>query len=632
LILSYSSPKFNPRYILLAWPAFALISAGLISRLFVPSLRRPTIYVSRSLGTLIFLVLLATSLYSLVNWFYDPRFMKDDFRALAQFIKERRAEDETVLLSSGHLFPVFAYYYGWDGWTPLPWLLRLDVNRVTTLDIAAKMSNAIAGQAGVWLVTWQDEVIDPNGVVPFWLDRIGERPKDAGDFWGVGLDHWRLDSDRLHLLHEDPIERTAGINFANRIDLLGYSQLGDTDLVLFWRPRQPLPDRLSLTLDLLDSDGFDWDRATVSGRPGAYLYPPSRWPVGEIVMTRYPLPWQIGTPPGLYLAEIGLGEVPAQADEAPTAADTGFIGWDVLDEQGRPQRRTALLPYLNLSDLVRPDLGPLPPDPDPQAEIPLVISLRRTILPESNPQPGDRLLLALLWQAGAYNVDPVSVAFDLIDVTGQTFRVGSAYTPSRRFDLPRWQPGDVVLGQYRLTIPPEAAPGPASLQLHLVNVTGYRYDEVFPLAHFEIRPTARNFSPPARIDQPLEADFSGLITLLGANCPNACRAAPGESLPLTLYWRAEAPIDTAYTVFTHALGPAETVVINADHTPPKSTQAWAPSEIITDPVTLTLPPDLPPGEYPLEIGLYNAADPALSRLPLTNGEMRVILPRSLIVK
>ncbi|MCB0164522.1 MAG: glycosyltransferase family 39 protein [Anaerolineae bacterium] len=632
LTLSYQSPKFNPRYALLAWPALALLLAQLLTHLITrPYALRFTFYATHLLFALTIAFVLAISSFSLFNWFSDPRFSKDDFQALAQFVKERKKPDETVLLSSGHLFPVWAYYYGWDGWTPLPWMLRLDVNRVTTLSMANTIAEAVEGQAGVWLVTWQDEVIDPTGVVPFWLDRIGERQQDAGDFWGVGLKHWQLNPRRFDRLRDNPIQREANLNFADQVDLLGYTQLNDSELVLFWRPRQPLPDDLVFTLDLIDGDGFNWSRHPLTGRLGSDDFPPSRWPIGETIITHHQLPWQIGTPPGLYIAEVELGAVAPSAAGSTATAAGDFAGWDILDAQGRPQRRTGLLEAINLSDLVEPDSGPLPQDDEPLVDLFPIIGLRRSILLQESAQPGDRILLALLWQAGEYNMDDISVTFDLIDSTGVVHQVGSSFTPSRRFNLPRWQSGDMVLGQYWLDIPPETAPGPATLQLHIINVTAYPYDEVFPFDEIEITPTERNFKPPAQVDMPLGANFSNQATLIGADCAAGCRAAPGESLSLTLYWRAEASFDTSYTVFTHALDAGETVVINADHLPPKPTTGWVPNEIIIDPITLVIPGDLSPGTYPIEVGLYNAADPAFSRLPLAGGDNRLILPQPITV-
>jgi hypothetical protein len=204
--LTYQSPKFNPRYALVAWPAVALSLSITLAGLLKPqAAARTTIYLSRGLFAIVLLFLMCVAAYSLGNWFTDPRFSKDDFKALAQFVRERKASDETVLLSSGHLFPVWAYYYDWADWSPLPWMLRLDVNRITDLTIAADIAEAVDGHDGVWLVRWQDEIIDPNGVVPFWLDLIGQRPDDAGDFWGVGLEHWRLDPGKLDLLQEDQL-------------------------------------------------------------------------------------------------------------------------------------------------------------------------------------------------------------------------------------------------------------------------------------------------------------------------------------------------------------------------------------------------------------------------------------------
>ncbi|MFQ5577946.1 MAG: hypothetical protein ACE5G8_13260, partial [Anaerolineae bacterium] len=102
---------------------------------------------------------------------------------------------------------------------------------------------------------------------------------------------------------------------------------------------------------------------------------------------------------------------------------------------------------------------------------------------------------------------------------------------------------------------------------------------------------------------------------LGADIANP-RPAPGASTTLTLYWQAGAPFPADYAVFVHLLGPAGTPVLIADHAPSRPTTNWLEGEIIADAVTLSLPPDLPPGAYPLEVGLYNPAAPAPTRLPV----------------
>jgi len=629
LLLSYQSPKFNPRYALLSYPAFILLLTLALTQFLNRSTPRITHYALRFMFFVSLLFILITSAFSLYNWFTVIDFSKDDFKALAQFVKERQAPNETVLLSSGHMFPVWAYYYGWDNWTPLPDMERLDVSRVTDLNIARDIAPAVDGKDGVWLVSWQDEVIDPNGIVSFWLDRIGRRPHDAGDFWGVGLEHWQLDPAKIALLSRSPIDHPTTYNFANQVGLLGMTQLSDTEIALFWQATQPLPDDLLVTLDLTDEAGFKWNEEPAITRPGAYLYPPSRWPVGQVVLTRHTLPWETGSPPGDYLVNVGLGKIePATGD---------FVGWDILDEQGHPQRRTALLESITLDRPVQPESESVI---QPLVNLsPLVNILQSTLTPLSV-EPGNQVLSRLLWQAGAQNQADITIAFELVDATGRVAGLGEFAAPSRNFMLSNWQPGDIVLGQRALRIPVDTPPGPATVQLRLINLKTH-FNHVFPLGRLDILPTDRNFTMPESFDMPLTGYFPGssaepgTAVLFGADCStwdgSACPIVPNQPVTLTLYWQARHPFNKNYTVFTHLLGPDETVLVNADHAPAKPTQNWVAGEVIADTVTLTPPADLPPGDYQVEVGLYDAADPAFQRLPLTTGETRVILPDPLVV-
>ncbi|HUX86774.1 MAG TPA: hypothetical protein VMW65_07205, partial [Chloroflexota bacterium] len=84
-------------------------------------------------------------------------------------------------------------------------------------------------------------------------------------------------------------------------------------------------------------------------------------------------------------------------------------------------------------------------------------------------------------------------------------------------------------------------------------------------------------------------------------------AQPGQALTVTLYWSAQARPSRDYTVFVHLLNNHGQVLAQAD-SPPQAgdypTSLWDPSETIVDRHVLTVPTDLPPGVYRLEIGLY----------------------------
>jgi hypothetical protein len=48
----------------------------------------------------------------------------------------------------------------------------------------------------------------------------------------------------------------------------------------------------------------------------------------------------------------------------------------------------------------------------------------------------------------------------------------------------------------------------------------------------------------------------------------------------------------------------------------RPTTGWVPGEYVTDRHELVIPADLPPGEYVVEVGLYDAGARGLPRLPL----------------
>jgi hypothetical protein len=143
----------------------------------------------------------------------------------------------------------------------------------------------------------------------------------------------------------------------------------------------------------------------------------------------------------------------------------------------------------------------------------------------------------------------------------------------------------------------------------------------FPLGKIKLIQRPRQFEPPPIAD-PLDVAFGEppLLILLGFNQPNKNSEPKNQTLELTFYWQAEAEMATNYTVFAQLLNPSGQVVAQVDTQPQDGaapTTTWLPGEIIADDISLTLPPDLPPGDYRLITGLYDAASGA--RLPVSGG-------------
>ncbi len=110
--------------------------------------------------------------------------------------------------------------------------------------------------------------------------------------------------------------------------------------------------------------------------------------------------------------------------------------------------------------------------------------------------------------------------------------------------------------------------------------------------------------------EPDEALTVGVVaeTLRLATTPLAGPIAPGDTLRVTLYWRADAAFAQPYTVFLQLLGPDGALVAQADGDPRNGTlplNSLAPGDALTDCRALLAPPDTPPGTYSVIVGLYD---------------------------
>lgn len=98
---------------------------------------------------------------------------------------------------------------------------------------------------------------------------------------------------------------------------------------------------------------------------------------------------------------------------------------------------------------------------------------------------------------------------------------------------------------------------------------------------------------------------------------------PGGSLDLILNWQALAPIDENYTAFVQLLSQNDQIMTQIDSWPLQGTyptSQWQAGEIITDPYTLALPAEMPPGVYKIQVGFYLLE--TLRRLPTVDANGR----------
>ncbi|HEY4722968.1 MAG TPA: hypothetical protein VII92_14040, partial [Anaerolineae bacterium] len=99
--------------------------------------------------------------------------------------------------------------------------------------------------------------------------------------------------------------------------------------------------------------------------------------------------------------------------------------------------------------------------------------------------------------------------------------------------------------------------------------------------------------------------FGNSLVLTRADVP--ARARPGDTLPITLGWRALSAVPESYTVFVHLVDEQGHTVSQADGPPLNGdypTSWWAGGEAVVDEHPLKVPVDLPAGNYRVVIGLY----------------------------
>lgn len=94
------------------------------------------------------------------------------------------------------------------------------------------------------------------------------------------------------------------------------------------------------------------------------------------------------------------------------------------------------------------------------------------------------------------------------------------------------------------------------------------------------------------------------IQLLGYDL-NGHTFRPGDRVDLTLYWYAQEPVSYGYASFVHISSGGPPLAQQDKFNPAgRPTLAWSTDGNYNDPYMITLPADMPPGQYEIRVGLY----------------------------
>lgn len=610
LLVSFGRPKYHPRYMMISAPAYILALAALPAWLFDGNwqLRR---IVGATLGLGLLSVLIAVNLFADYNLYTNPAFTKDDWRSVAQLLEREREPDEPVLLVSGHAYPVFTYYYHDDDWVPLPDEPTLDTTQVLSWDIAQKLAQVLKDADGAWLVAWQDEVVDPDRLVPFLLNHAGGVEQSEPAFWGVEVRYWRF-PEEAHVPLKPPMRAELDANFGDTLQLVGWEPPEkalpadrNIPLTLYWKLTEETDRDLKVSLEVVDADGFSWGQ--LDRRPGNYFHPTFRWRANDVRPGRYSVSLAAGTPPGTYYIEAGV-----YTDETGEELD-------VLDEAGAPQGHRVRLGAIEVVSPTAPMPAPRFPKTawwhDQPMQSGLTLLATQTTAPASELEPGFSVPVSLWWRANETPAEDITLHFGW-QHNPDTFSAGTGIAPGGpNWPAHTWREDELVLTKTRVRVPSDMPAGTATLVTWLTDAGGDQSNPV-QMGQFEIVKGDKVFTKPATQYEQVSV-FDETIRLIGYDLPGDT-IQPGQQFTTTLYWHALGSTEKPLTSFVHLLDVEGRFVAGHDHMPHDGaapTDAWVRGEYVRDDFSFEVPAEVPPGPYRLEVGWYDSSDPDLPRLP-----------------
>ncbi|RMG94029.1 MAG: hypothetical protein D6706_14465, partial [Chloroflexi bacterium] len=478
------------------------------------------------------------------------------------------------------------------------------------------------GMAGRWLAAHDESAAEKTAVsgiapalAPFFpgetlfMEESGIAP---ADYVIVTLNGRQLDAaaqaqmtanlDLVHTFHfggldqawiyanPEPIERVRpqvdwpeARLFGDRVRLLGADVQAEDGRIYFfahWQLIQP-GGRYIVRLDLLDEAGNRWSGLETELLNEVY-HLPQYWADGESPLLSYKIPVPPGMPPGTYVVALSLFNWNDGAQLPILAADGRFLGVTYRSEPVEVPlaARPALVEQLAIPHRTEAEWL------NGRLQL-LGYSLSREEL-----LAGETVTIDLFWQG----TDKLPSELKLLLTLGET----AVSYPLSRFDTANWRVGEIVHEKYALPVPPEMATGTYTVQMQ-INGTD---ETAVSLGQLSITATDRQFTLPDDIATPLQFQLGTDILLQGLTLKTPQRQ-PGEVIQFTLYWQTKSQPDTLLSAFAHLLAPDGQVIAQDDHWPGGlPSQTWAAGQVIIDEFRIEIPPDVPPGIYPLAVGLY----------------------------
>ncbi len=575
---------------------------------------------------LLCLVLISTAFLSYRDYFvpWQKRLEKGEvigstFMEAADVMNTTRIADGVWILPATSLRPRNLPYYEvdflYDGPEPE---YTLNVDEETA---PAELSEICKGHRQAAVVNWKYYTLeeaylslnsDPKGLLDFLLrkygQRIDEEPLESFDLVTYELP----DSPDFVITNSfEPLDA----NFGDELRLVGIafggSSLNPTStpeeveskvlpsgkeawVVLQWQA-VGVPSRdYKVALYLLDGKGRvvgQVDKLLLSN----YLRPTSGWNASQVEIDYYILRNLPATPPD----EYGIQVVAYDPETMERLT--------VFDQHERVTKTALIVGTLQVvKPLTPPEVEPTERLVGAQRDIAPSIRLLGYDLPVRVVGPGETLSVALYWQALEHVGRDYVFSLRLKDGEGEIKVERKSRPVDDTYPTTEWGEAEVLRDWHDLALPADMPHGVYEFSIGVLE--GEELLGEVALGQIEVRGRARQFTIP-EIQHPMEARLGGGIQFLGYDL-SSDEMTPGGTLHLTLYWRSMQQMGVSYNVFTHLLDGENRIWGQMDGIPGRGeapTTSWIDGEIIADEYEIILNPEAPPGEYVIEIGMYDGS-------------------------
>lgn len=438
-VLSLSRPMYNPKFLLVVLPPFALLVArgALLPARWWPRL-------GAAVSALLLLGVVAVAVMGLRGYYFDPRQARDDYRGIARYLAAVGRPGDAIILNAPAQAEVFGLYD--SGRLPVyPLPQQRPPDRTAT---EAALADVARDHQRLFGVFWATNESDPQGIVEGWLGRNAYKAADS--WWG------NLRLTMYALPTTSGAAQTVGAHLGNQFSLdtarLAATNVEAGDVLpvsLRWTALQPIDKNVTVFVHLVAPDGV-----ILAQRDAAPAGQPTPgWLAGESRDDHHGILVPFGTPPGPAELRVGLYDA-ATGQRLPAAGGGDYVSLGPVEVQ-----RPAVPPPVEVFNLpVRSDaqFGDL--------TLLGLSAFRRGFdhAPDTPIHPGDELQVTLYWQAGrdAPRLATQELTLALADTAARV-----EATPGTAYPLGQWRAGEVVREAHLLPLPADLPPGRYTLTL-----------------------------------------------------------------------------------------------------------------------------------------------------------------------